>query len=94
VARTIDHHLPAEADFLERFDAFNTRIQQIADMPKRMVHLLFSFLEQNQGRLSKRARDGEFSGLSDEEAAQVEAAYAKLFGGGRAPHAASQPRKG
>ncbi|NBB90536.1 MAG: cell filamentation protein Fic [Spirochaetes bacterium] len=80
VARTIDHHLPAEADFLERFDTFNTRVQQIADTPDRMVHLLFSFLEQNDGRLSGRSREAEFSALTDEEAAQVEAAYAELFG--------------
>ena len=90
VARTIDHHLPAEAEFLQRFDAFNTRIQQIADMPERMVHLLFSFLEQNEGRLSKRARDGEFSALTDEEAAQAETAYAELFGPGRGPGTASK----
>ncbi|MFP4068461.1 MAG: Fic family protein [Spirochaetaceae bacterium] len=86
VERTIDQHLPAEAAFLERFDTFNTRVQRIADMPDRMVHLLFSFLEQNGGRLSGRGREGEFSALTDEEAAQVEATYAELFGPEKSVH--------
>ncbi len=79
VERTIDHHLPAEAEFLKRFDAFSRRVQQVADMPDRLVHLLYSFLEQNDGRLSRRARENEFSALADEETAHIEAVYADLF---------------
>lgn len=73
VERTINHHLPAEAEFLKRFDAFSRRVQQIADMPDRLVHLLYSFLEQNDGRLSRRARENEFSALTNEETAHIEA---------------------
>jgi hypothetical protein len=49
-------------------------------MPDRLVHLLYSFLEQNGGRLSRRARENEFSALTDEETAYIEATYADLFG--------------
>lgn len=80
VERTVDHHLPAEAEFLKRFDAFRRRVQQIADMPDRLVNLLYSFLSQNKGRLSLGARENEFSALTDEETAHIEAVYADLFG--------------
>lgn len=78
VARTIDVDLPAETAFLRLYDAFKIEVQQMIDMPERLLHLLFRFLHQNEGRLSKRARDKEFSALSDAEAIRVEAIYADI----------------
>lgn len=80
VQRTVEHDLPAEAAFLRRYDAFRRRIDAIIDMPERMINLLFRFLHQNGGRLSQRAREGEFAALTDEEAARIEAIYGETFG--------------
>jgi len=48
-------------------------------MPASTVDLLFSFLKQNGGLLSKRERDKEFAPLSQDEVGQVEAIYQELF---------------
>jgi hypothetical protein len=48
-------------------------------MPDRTIDLLFRFLHQNGGQLSKRAREQEFAQLTDAEAATAEAAYKKAF---------------
>lgn len=79
VARTIEHDLPYEATFLERYDTFKARVEALVEMPASTVDLLFSFLKQNDGRLSKRAREQEFSALSDKESAAVEELYQDIF---------------
>jgi hypothetical protein len=76
VARTIDVDLPAETAFLRIYDAFKIEVQQMIDMPNHLLDLLFRFLRQNEGRLSKRAREREFAAFSDIEAARIEAIYA------------------
>ena len=48
-------------------------------MPDSMVALLMRFLEQNNGELSKRAREKEFAMLTDEEAKDIEKRYNNLF---------------
>lgn len=72
VRQTIDQELPRETDFLERFDQFCEQVFDIVDMPNRTVELLFRFLNQNEGRLSKRARQREFAALDDAEVARIE----------------------
>lgn len=79
VQRTIEIDLPAEAGFLRRFDAFRRDVGALFDMPERTVDLLFRFLHQNEGRLSRRAREREFAQLNDEEAARVEESYQRSF---------------
>jgi Fic family protein len=54
-------------------------LETIVDMPDRTIDLLFRFLHQNNGNLSKRARMQEFAALTDAEAAAVERAYSELF---------------
>lgn len=78
VARTIDVDLPAETAFLRIYDAFKAEVQRMIDMPDRLLDLLFRFLRQNDGRLSKRARDREFAALTDAEAVRIEEIYADL----------------
>ncbi|MGX5668856.1 hypothetical protein [Rhizobium daejeonense] len=70
--------LPAETGFLRLYDAFKIKVQQRIDMPDRLLDLLFRFLRQNEGQLSKRAREKEFSALSDSEAARIETIYAEI----------------
>ena len=79
VQRTIEYDLPYEAKFLELYDRFSTRAEAIVEMPASKIDLLFNFLKQNEGRLSKRARTKEFNLLSDDEAEAFEAVYQKLF---------------
>lgn len=80
VERTIEQDLPNEAEFLRRHDQFRHAVNSIVDMPDRLIDLLFRFLRQNEGRLSNRARTGEFSELTEREAERIEAAYAEKFG--------------
>eukprot|EP01034_Spumella_vulgaris_P042083 gene42083-52168_t len=47
-------------------------------MPDRLLDLLFRFLRQSEGRLSQRAREKEFAALTDDEAARIEAIYARV----------------
>src|SRR5271166_4683255 len=82
VRKTIDEDLPRETAFLARYDQFRSRVGALIDMPDRTIDLLFRFLQQNGGRLSTRARPGEFAKLTDAEVAAVEEAYAELFGSG------------
>ncbi|WP_297110328.1 hypothetical protein [uncultured Devosia sp.] len=49
------------------------------DLPSRLETLLFSFLHAGKGKLSKRAREKEFQGLSDDEVSFVESAYVEAF---------------
>ena len=80
VRRTIEEDLPNETDFLRRYDQFTRRLQAIVDMPNRTADLLFRFLHQNGGRLSRRAREREFAALTDEETEWIERLCAEMFG--------------
>ena len=80
VRRTIEEDLPDETDFLRRYDRFTGHLQEIADMPGRTADLLFRFLHQNAGRLSRRAREREFKALTDEETEGIERLYDDVFG--------------
>ena len=48
-------------------------------MPDKLVSVLVRFLDQNQGVLSKRAKEKEFSELSQKEVKQIEAEYQSIF---------------
>ncbi len=79
VQRTIEQDLPEETSFLKRYDQFCTGLEALVDMPNRTMDLLFRFLNQNDGRFSKRARDMEFSGFTDTEAEKIEQLYDRCF---------------
>ena len=80
IERTVEEDLPREIRFLIAFDRFAAGVKDIADMPDRRVEQLRGFLEQNDGRLSARARSREFAALTDDEAARVERLYVESFG--------------
>jgi Fic family protein len=79
VRKTIEEDLPRETEFLGRYDRFRTVVETVADMPDRTIDLLFRFLHQNDGNLSNRAREREFSKLDDAEVKALEEAYAEIF---------------
>ncbi len=78
VVQAIDTDLPAETRFLKAYDGFKSRVSGLIDMPDRTLDLLFRFLHQNSGTLSKRARAKEFAALTEEETERIEAIYADL----------------
>jgi hypothetical protein len=84
VRKTVEEDLPEEAGYLQRYDAFKSRIEAIVDMPDRTMDLLFRMLRQNKGRLSKRAREKEFVKLTVDEIRRIEQAFDETF----AAHAA------
>jgi len=94
VQQTIDQDLPRETDFLRRYDRFREQVQTVADMPDATVDLLFRFIQQNGGRLSRRGRENEFAQLTDQEVAAAEAAYTMAFGTGAAVPAAAAENAG
>lgn len=79
VRSTIEVDLPQETRFLQAFDQFAARISEVVDMPHRTIDLLFKFLHQNEGQLSKRARNKEFNALTDDEVSRIEELYTEAF---------------
>jgi len=75
VAETIGRDLPDEARFLQAFDRFTDRVQNLVDMPANTIDLLFRFLRQNDGILSARAREREFAALTPGEVTAIETAF-------------------
>jgi len=80
VARTVEHDLPNEIDFLRRQDEAQSRIMELVDMPDRLAQDLLMFMRLNSGEIPKRRRKKEFAALTDEEAKQIEAIYSDVFG--------------
>ncbi len=82
IEKAIREDLPDEAEYLQRYDEFCRRVEAIVEMPERTIDLLFRFLQQNGGKLSKRARGGEFSMLTDREVEHVERTWTDLTDSG------------
>jgi hypothetical protein len=78
VAQTIERNLPEEIRFLTRYDRMKAAIEERFDMPDHTADLLIRFLRQNNGVLSKRAREKEFRALSEEECRELESLYAQI----------------
>jgi len=79
VARTVEHDLPNEIDFLRRQDEAQRRIMEIVEMPDRLAQNLLIFMRQNSGKISKKRRKNEFAALTDEEVKRIEAVYSEVF---------------
>ncbi len=76
---TIQNIIPKEVKYLEKYDRFKRFIDDEFEMPDKMVAMLVRFLEQNDGKLSKRAREKEFSALTDAEVEEIEKVYQEVF---------------
>lgn len=79
VRETVVHDLPEEVAYLEAYDQFAQRVQQIVDMPFDTIDLLHGFLRQNEGTLSQRARTSEFAALTEEEVREIERIHGECF---------------
>jgi hypothetical protein len=72
VKLTIEHELVEELDFLANYDRTKQAIQEIVDLPDRLIDLFIQLCLQNNGRLSARKREAHFAFLTDDEMAGME----------------------
>lgn len=79
VEETVNKTLPEEVDYLTKYDRVTDFIKNYIDMPDRLVDLLIRFLNQNHGKLSMRAREKEFSQLTETEVRAIERSYDDVF---------------
>lgn len=77
--RTIQHAIPEEIHFLQKFDRARQSIGEIVDMPDRKRESLLMRLYKNGGKLARKRREGEFSELTDQEIIEIEEAYRLAF---------------
>ena len=82
VDTTVNETLPNEVNYLEKHEKLCGFISSLIDMPNRQVNLLVAFLEQEQGRLSKRAQNKEFAKLTEKECEAIESKYTEIFSSG------------
>ena len=81
VARTVEHDLPREIDYLRRHDEAMRRVMDAVEMPDRLADNLILYIRQNAGTLSKRRRPGDYQKLTDEEVLRLEAIVGDAFEG-------------
>jgi len=72
---TINKIIPEEVDYLQKYDAMKIWLDDTFQMSDKTVAMLIRFLEQNNGILSKRAKDKEFKMLTDSEVKDIEEQY-------------------
>lgn len=74
VTKTIEEELVEGLSFLANYDKTKKGIQDIIDMPDRLIDLFIQLCLQNNGSLSVRKRSSHFDFLTDEELAAMEQA--------------------
>lgn len=79
VEETIEHIIPEEVDYLNRFDQMKGYLENKFEMPDKLIAMIIRFLEQNNGKLSKRAKMKEFSVLTDLEVLEIENRYEEIM---------------
>jgi hypothetical protein len=88
VERTIERDLPAELQYLRRYDEARRRMRRIVDLPDPVANFFIQFCKQNGWKLSAAKRHkGGLEKLTDEEIAALEAAVRGAFEGGDAQEA-------
>jgi len=76
---TIENVIPDEVDYLQKYDEMKRYLDDVFEMPDKDVALLIRFLEQNNGKLSKRAIEKEFTVLTEAEVKEIEEHYQAYF---------------
>jgi Fic family protein len=79
VQQTVEKTIPAEVEYLKRFDEFKIFIEDNYEMPDNTISLLVRFLEQGKGKLSERAKTKEFQKLKAAEIKQIEKKYQDIW---------------
>lgn len=78
IKETLNTDLPKELKFIQCYDELKKSIQNIVDMPDKMVSNMILFLHQNKGVFPKRRRK-QFKMLTDDEISAMEKAYSSIF---------------
>lgn len=79
VRETVTVIIPDEVRYLTRYEELKNYLDNVYDMPDKLVALLIRFLEQNDGKLSRRALSKEFSRLQAQEIQEIEIRFAEIF---------------
>ena len=79
VEETIEHIIPDEIRYLQKFDEMKMHLDDRYEMPDKLIALLIRILEQNKGKLSKRFRSMDFKELSNKEVKDIETLYKEIF---------------
>ncbi len=74
INKTIEEELVEELSFLANYDNTKKVIQDVIDMPDRLIDLFIQLCLQNNGTLSARKRSTHFDFLTDEELTAMEQA--------------------
>jgi len=80
VSQTVERELENELIFLLNHDKVKRLIQDIIDMPNRLIDLFIQFCLQNNGKISERKRSSYFDFLTDEEVFKMEKAVIDVYG--------------
>lgn len=76
---TIKKIIPEEVTYLQKYDEMKAWLDDHFEMPDRTVTLLIRFLEQNNGKLSKRAKEKEFAKLREDEIIEIETRFIEVM---------------
>ena len=79
VKDTIENIIPEEISYLIKYDEFKKFLDNEFEMPDKTVAILVRFLEQNNGKFSKKAREKEFAVLTEPEVHEIEKYFALCF---------------
>lgn len=79
VEETIEHIIPEELDYLEKYDRMTKYVNTYLSLPDTKVDLLIKLLHQNNGHLSKNKRQKEFDNITDEEVLSIEENFQSIF---------------
>lgn len=76
---TIQNIIPNEFSYLLKYNEFKVYLEAEFEMPEKIIALLTRFLEQNNGKLSERAKMKEFAKLSQVEIQLIEKQFHNIF---------------
>lgn len=76
---TLERIIPNEVNYLQKYDEFKRYLDNNFEMPDNTVAMLVRFLDQNNGVLSKRVLNKEFSVLTADEIAEIQENFTNIF---------------
>ena len=79
ISQTIEDEFVEELSFLANYDGTKKAIQEIVDMPDRLIDLFIRLCLQNNGSLSARKKRSHFNFLTDDELFSMERAIKEKY---------------
>jgi hypothetical protein len=72
VEHTIKYSIPAELEYLKRYDKSLSGIEMIVEIPNERAKRLIHYIRENGGKLGRKRREGEFAALTEKELKEIE----------------------